>query len=210
MRHPIRLLAPLLAALVVAGCADRPVPHIVIPQATGATPNAAAAPQTSAIPRSVDIPSIGVHATGLVPLGLNKDGSIQTPDVDHPQVMGWYTRGAHLCMPGPDKVPAALLGHVNDVHQPGVLVNLNKIKTGDIVTIGLSDGSSCKYRITELATIKKLAFSDKSSDGLSQATQKVWGDTPNAQLRIISCGGKYIGAPLYYESNIVAMATLVS
>lgn len=186
---------------MVAGCnTDQPAPHIVIPQTTGVSPSAVTAPKATAVPISVDIPAIGVHAKGLVPLGLNPDKSIQTPDVDHPEVMGWFTHGGVACRPGPDKVPAALLGHVNDVHQPGVLVNLSKIKPGDIVTIGLSDGSSCKYRITELAAIKKRAFD----------TPKVWGSTPDAQLRIISCGGPFVGAPDYYRDNLIGMGKLVN
>lgn len=197
MRSILRPLAPLLAALVVAGCSGSPAEHIpVIPDIPVNTARAA----SSAIPVSVDIPSIGVHAKGMVPLGLNPDKSIQVPDVNTPQVMGWYTRGAHACAPGPNQVPAALLGHINDRAKQGVLVNLKNLKTGDMITVGLSDGTHCQYRVNALAEIKKRAFD----------TPKVWGPTSTAQIRIISCGGPFVGPPDYYQDNLIGMATLVS
>ena len=155
---------------------------------------------SSAIPVSVDIPTIGVHTKDLVPLGLNTDKSIQVPDVSAPQVMGWYTRGGHACAPGPNQVPAALLGHINDKNIRGILVDLKNLKPGDLITVGLSDGTHCQYKVTELAQIKKRAFD----------TPKVWGPTPNAELRIVSCGGPYIGPPDYYRDNLIGMAVLVS
>lgn len=210
-KTPGRLLASLTAMLAVAGCASNPSHPIVIPDALGAvTPavnNAAPSPLTApaaAIPVSVDIPAIGVHATHLMPLGVNKDGSMQTPPVDAPMTLGWYTRGAHACTPGPDDVPFALAGHINglvgNVHQPGVLVNLAQLKAGATVTIGLSDGKSCTYRINQLAQVSKVAF----------PTKTIWGKTKDAQIRIVSCGGEYVGAPLYYRDNLVGEGTLVS
>ena len=181
----------MITALAV-GCGNPATEHIpIIPDTTVST---------VPIPVSVDIPSIGVHAKDLVPLGLNPDRSIQVPDVTTPQVMGWYTRGAHVCAPGPNEVPAALLGHINDQNKQGVLVDLKNIKTGDLITVGLSDGTSCQYRVTQLAEIKKRAFD----------TPRVWGPTPDAELRVISCGGKFIGPPDFYEDNLVGMAVLVT
>ena len=191
MRPVIPLLASTITALAV-GCGSATTEHIPIISDTTIS--------RVPIPVSVDIPSIGVHAKDLVPLGLNPDKSIQVPDVTTPQVMGWYTRGAHVCAPGPNEVPAALLGHINDQNKQGVLVDLKDLKTGDLIIVGLSDGTSCRYRVTQLAEIKKRAFD----------TPRVWGATPDAELRVISCGGRFIGPPDYYEDNLVGMAVLVT
>jgi hypothetical protein len=38
----------------------------------------------------------------------------------------------------------------------------------------------------------------------------VYGNTDDAQLRLITCGGKFDPSSHHYDSNIVAFATLVS
>ncbi len=205
------LLASLTATLVAAGgCTSQPPHQATAHDPVGSSPTLTntptqvppvASPAVDAIPVSVDIPTLGVHATHLMPLGVNKNGSMQTPPVDQPMTLGWYTRGAHACTPGPNEVPFALAGHINGSgHKPGILTDLKNLKTGAAVTIGLSNGSSCTYRIKQLAQVRKTAF----------PTNTIWGRTPAAELRIVSCGGAYIGPPLYYEDNLVGEGTLNS
>jgi len=146
------------------------------------------------------VTSIGVHATSLEADGLNPDGTIQVPSVKQPQVLGYYTRSSPPCVPGPNQVPFALLGHIDGSGHKGVLYSLKNLKAGDLVTVGLDNGKSCTYRITKLAQVDKKAF----------PTQDIWGPTPDAQIRIISCGGRWIGGQYGYESNLVGIGTLVT
>lgn len=153
-----------------------------------------------ALPVTVDIPSIGVHATKLMPLGLAKDGTIETPPLSQPQTLGFYARSSPPCVPGPNKVPFALIGHVDGSGKPGVLAKLKDLKKGDTVTVGLDNGQHCTYRINKLAQYEKQDV----------PVQDVWGPTADAQIRVVSCGGPYIGPPYYYRDNLNGMGTLAS
>lgn len=97
-------------------------------------------------------------------------------------------------------MPFALLGHIDGSHQRGVLYSLKNLKAGDLVKVGLDNGQSCTYRITNLAQVDKKTF----------PTDQVWGPTPDAQIRIISCGGPFVGGKLGYADNLVGIGTLVA
>lgn len=183
-------------ALAVS-CGAAPTQHIpVIPPTTTTT----AAPAPAALPTTVDIPAIGVHATHLQPLGLEKNGAIETPPLSQPLTLGYYTSGGAPCVPGPQKIPFALIGHIDGQGREGVLFNLKNLKSGDTVTIGLDNGKSCTYRISKLAEYRKDQF----------PTDDVWRPAPENQIRIVSCGGPYIGPPYYYRDNLIGMGTLVN
>jgi len=194
LSHRYTLAAVLLVTLVGCTQPGSPPAHVTIPD----TP-ATAAPKP-ALPTSVDIPALGVHATHLMPLGLDKNGVIETPPLSQPMTLGYYTRSSPPCVPGPNKVPFALIGHIDGNKQRGVLYNLKNLKPGDTVTIGLDNGQHCTYRINRLAEYGKhnVPFND------------VWGPTPDPQIRVVSCGGRYIGPPDYYEDNLNGLGTLVS
>ena len=190
-RHA-RLLASLTLALAV-GCGAAPTEHIPPTTTT-------AAPAPAALPTTVDIPAIGVHATHLEPLGLDKNGAIETPPLNQPQTLGYYTSGGAPCQPGPQQIPFALIGHIDGQGRQGVLFNLKNLKPGDTVTIGLDNGRSCTYRISKLAEYRKDQF----------PTDDVWGPVADSEIRVVSCGGPYIGPPSYYRDNLVGMGTLAS
>ncbi len=196
MARARRLATLLLAALpLLVGCGQGAGPHHTTPPTTTVP---APAPAPVSWPVTVDIPAIGVHATHLQALGLAPDGTVETPALATPQVLGYYQRGGHPCEPGPSPIPFALIGHIDGHHQQGVLYKLKSLKAGDTVTVGLDNGHSCTYRINQLAEVSKTQF----------PTQTVWGPTPDPQIRIISCGGQFVGPPLYYKDNLVGMGTL--
>lgn len=188
--------AALIVALVGCSQTSSPPAHVTVPDTSG-TPTSAPRP---ALPTSVDIPSISVHATKLMPLGLDKHGAIETPPLSQPQILGYYTLSSPPCVPGPNKVPFTLIGHVDGNKQRGVLYNLKSLKAGDTITVGLDNGKSCTYRITKLAQYGKhdVPFDD------------VWGPTGDAQIRVVSCGGRYVGPPDYYEDNLNGLGSLTS
>jgi len=154
-----------------------------------------------------------VHATSLEADGLNPDGTIQVPSVKQPQVLGYYTRGAAPCTPGPQQVPFTLLGHIDGSHQKGVLYYLKNLKAGDLVTVGLDNGKSCTYRITKLVQISKDP-KNKTPNTLSwdsaEAKDLVWGPKTQSQINLISCGGPFVGGKLGYADNLVGIGTLVT
>ena len=76
---------------------------------------------------------------------------------------------------------------------------LNTLKVGDDVFVKRSDGTTAEFRVTEVQTYLKDHF----------PTQTVYGPTPDAELRLITCGGAFDSAIGHYLSNIVVYATQV-
>jgi sortase (surface protein transpeptidase) len=148
------------------------------------------APRPVASPQSLTIPQIGV-STRLVTLGLTAQGAIQVPATT--AVAGWYTHG-----PLPGAVgPAIILGHIDSYRGPGVFFRLAELRAGDAVYVHRSDGSTVSFRVTGVQSYPKDQF----------PTQSVYGPTPDAELRLITCGGAFDSATGHYLSNIVVYAT---
>lgn len=145
------------------------------------------------MPVEVDIPKIGARSS-LVSLGLNADGTLEVPPVSHPQQAGWYDNG-----PTPGEIgPAVVLGHVDGDHQEGVFYRLKELGPGDEVDISRQDGKTLKFRVSHVDSVSKDSF----------PTNAVYGDTPDPELRVITCGGSFDPSARSYRNNIVVYATL--
>jgi sortase (surface protein transpeptidase) len=152
-----------------------------------------AQPPPVAAPAAVTIPEIGV-STRLVTLGLTAQGTVQVPSTA--SAAGWYTRS-----PRPGAVgPAIILGHIDSQQGPGVFFRLPVLRSGDPIYVQRSDGSTVEFRVTAVQSYLKDHF----------PTQAVYGPTPDAELRLITCGGAFDAATGHYLSNIVVYATETS
>jgi LPXTG-site transpeptidase (sortase) family protein len=181
-RHSTPALRP-----VAAGVAALPVPTGPI-----VAPPQSAQPDPVASPVSLTIPLIGVK-TSLITLGLASGGEMQVPSST--TVAGWYTGS-----PRPGAVGSSIIvGHVDSVNGRGVFFRLPKLHSGDGVYVKRSDGSTVEFRVTSIRTYLKDHF----------PTQTVYGPTPDAELRLITCGGAFDAATHHYLSNIVVYATQV-
>ena len=156
----------------------------------------AAVPQPSATgqvakPTSLTIPSIGVQ-TKLIHLGLTKSGAMQVPSTV--TVAGWYTGS-----PRPGATGAAVIaGHIDSQTAPGVFYRLRLMHKGELIYVRRGDGSLAVFRVTAVHEYLKAAF----------PTSAVYGAVPNAQLRLITCGGAFDFATRHYLSNVIVFATL--
>ncbi len=152
------------------------------------------APEAVAEPVSVAIPAIGV-TSDLMRLGLNDDGTVQVPPLDADDRAGWYERG-----PAPGAVgPAVLLGHVDSAqYGPGVFFDLGALQPGDVVEVARADGSVAEFAVDRVETHPKDEF----------PTIDVYGNTDDAQLRLITCGGDFNSSARSYEDNVIVFATL--
>ena len=171
---------------VAAGVAALPVPTgpIVAP------PQSAAA--QVARPVSLTIPLIGVK-TNLITLGLAAGGSMQVPSSS--TVAGWFTGS-----PRPGSVGSSIIvGHVDNDHAPGVFFRLPELKKGDDIYVKRADGTTAEFRVTENRTYSKDHF----------PTDTVYGPTPDAELRLITCGGAFDSVTRHYLSNIIVYASQV-
>jgi Sortase domain len=184
-RHPTPALRP-----VAAGVGALPVPTgpIVAP------PPAAVAKVPS--PVSLTIPLIGVK-TNLITLGLAPGGSMQVPVST--TVAGWFTGSPRPGAVGSSIIVGHVDGRVDSTEARGVFFRLNTLKAGDDVFVKRSDGTTAEFRVTEVQTYLKDHF----------PTQTVYGPTPDAELRLITCGGAFDSVTRHYLSNIVVYATQV-
>lgn len=154
-------------------------------------------------PSTVSIPSIGA-CSDLIPLGTHHDGSMQVPSVHTPGQAGWYDHGVR---PG-EMGPAVVVGHCDGAGQLGVFHLLRDISIGDDVYIGRSDGSTLTFRVAEIEQMPK--GSNVGTRRLNEAKlSKVFGDVDRPALRVITCGGRFVGGELGYADNIVVFADLI-
>jgi sortase (surface protein transpeptidase) len=121
-------------------------------------------------------------------------GALQVPATA--AVAGWYTGG-----PRPGAIgPAIIAGHIDSDNGPGVFFRLRELKPGNLIYVRRADGSLAVFRVTAVSTYAKAHF----------PTARVYGPVPNAQLRLITCGGTFDPATGRYLSNVVAFAVLRS
>jgi sortase (surface protein transpeptidase) len=179
---PVQAAVPAVPAAQAAALPVPAAPIVAAPQS--------AQPRPVAPPATLLIPQIGV-STPLVSLGLTAQGAVQVPAAT--TVAGWYTRS-----PRPGAVgPAIILGHIDSYRGPGVFFRLAGLRPGDRVYVQRSDGSVVAFRVTGVQSYPKDHF----------PTQAVYGPTPDAELRLITCGGAFDAASGHYLSNIVVYAT---
>jgi hypothetical protein len=143
-------------------------------------------------PARLVIPAIGVR-TKLIRLGITSRGTLQVPA--SAAVAGWFTGS-----PRPGAIGASILaGHIDSHSGPGVFFRLRDLHRGQKVYVTGANGSVATFRITAVRVYAKDRF----------PTAAVYGPVPDAELRLITCGGQFDYATGSYLSNVVAYAVLV-
>jgi hypothetical protein len=180
------VLSPAPAARLVA----RPAP---IPAPSGRTVLPASLPtvQQAARPVWLSVPAIAVR-TRLVDLGLNKNGTLQVPAST--AVAGWFTGSPRPGMVG----SAVIAGHVDSRAGLGIFFWLRTLRPGERVYVGRADGTMAVFTVTAVRTYPKDRF----------PTAAVYGSVPDAELRLITCGGVFDRSLGSYLSNVVVFARL--
>ena len=149
-----------------------------------------AAPQTPK-PEWLTIPAIGVKAP-IVTLGLNRNGTLQVPSTT--KVVGWYTNS-----PRPGATGSAVIaGHVDSRSGPGVFFWLRTMRPGERIYVRRADRTLSVFTVTAVRIYAKSRF----------PTAVVYGPVPDAELRLITCGGTFDYARGSYLSNVVVYARL--
>jgi hypothetical protein len=143
-------------------------------------------------PTWVRIGRIGVDAP-LVPLHLDEAGELEAPkDYDIP---GWYADGT----PPGEVGPAVIAGHVDSLAASAVFRHLAELVAGDLIEVQ-RDGVWLRFTVMSTGRYPKGAF----------PTAQVYGPTPDAQLRVITCGGSFDRARNSYRDNVVVFAMMKS
>jgi Sortase domain len=168
----------------------RPSPAPV-PSGRTTAPVWLAAAQRTAPPVWLTIPAIGVRAK-VVDLGLNPDGTLQVPAGT--AVVGWYTGS-----PPPGAIGSAVIaGHVDSRAGLGVFFWLRTMRPGERIYVRHADGTLSVFTVTSVRMYPKDEF----------PTAAVYGPVPDAELRLITCGGTFDESLGTYLSNVVVYARL--
>lgn len=198
----------LLGAFIGVGvlvALERPAAEVITPVAAAATEvasspagaarsaGATAAPVSEtpapvAEPVRVVIPAIDVDAD-LVAVGLNPDRSMEVPDFGE---AGWYDPGPRPGEPG----PAVIAAHVDSVAGPDVFHRLTALEPGDEIMVEHADGRRSTFTVRDAEQQHK--------DELP--VERIWNDTDEPVLRLITCGGEFDTERRSYESNVIVYA----
>jgi sortase (surface protein transpeptidase) len=180
------------ATALVAGCL-----LLVGCQRPGGEPVARPAPSTWQVtggkagrPVSIEIPVIGVDAR-LVPVGLGPGRAMEVPAVD---LAGWYEPGPRPGEPG----PAVIVGHVDSRRGPAVFFRLGQLHRGDRIVVGRTKGPARSFVVERVERQPKQAL----------PTERIWNDTREPVLRLITCGGSFDRAAGHYRDNVIVYASL--
>jgi LPXTG-site transpeptidase (sortase) family protein len=170
------------------------------PPAVSASPSAATAePRTGKrLPRSrpvrLIIPKISVDAP-FTDLAVGRNGQLQPPPADDTNLVGWHAEGASPGEPG----TAIIAGHVDTAVSAAVFAGLGELEKGDTFRVLRADRRMATFVVDGAETFDKDDFPDR----------RVYGDTPQAQVRLITCAGDYDRSVRDYTENLVVFAHLV-
>jgi LPXTG-site transpeptidase (sortase) family protein len=196
VRQPVRLAAAAaLTALALVGCASTAPPAPV----SGPAPAVASAPAEPAVPApratAITIPAIDAQST-LVPVGLRADGTLDVPSVEQPEQAAFYSGAPMPGAPG----PALVVGHVNGGGRDGVFARLDELAVGDEVFVDREQGGPVRFVVTGSERVAKDAFPWES----------VLAQTPDAELRLVTCSGSFDRSTGHYVDNTVVFAVAVA
>ncbi|MFF7885967.1 class F sortase [Streptomyces sp. NPDC020794] len=166
--------------------------------AAGLAPSSAARPAGKHLPRSEPtrllIPKIDVDAP-FTELAVDAAGKLQPPTADDTNLVGWYSKGVSPGEPG----AAIIAGHVDTTTSAAVFADLRELGEGDQFTVKRADGRDATFVVDSADTFAKDDFPDK----------RVYADTRDAEVRLITCAGDYDHSAKDYTENLVVFAHLV-
>lgn len=129
----------------------------------------------------------------VIEVGLEEDGELEVPGAKE---IGWYRYGAAPGYPG----ATVLAAHVTWNGEYGPFLNLGDLEPGDRVEVALEDGSARVYEVVERTMYDK--------DGLPR--DRIWRNTGDETLVLITCGGDFNPDINRYRQNIVVYAVPVA
>ncbi|MFK4099335.1 class F sortase [Streptomyces sp. NPDC019531] len=139
------------------------------------------------------IPKISVDAP-FTELAIGSTGQLQPPPAADTNLVGWYAKGAS---PG-EAGTSIIAGHVDTATSAAVFANLRELEKGDVFHVVRADGRRASFVVDSAETFEKDNF----------PSRRVYGDTAQAQVRLITCAGDYDHTAKDYTDNLVVFAHL--
>ncbi|MFF5638403.1 class F sortase [Streptomyces sp. NPDC012825] len=150
-----------------------------------------------AMPRSAPvrlrIPEIGVDAP-FTDLQIGPSGALEAPPADDTNLVGWHASGTS---PG-EQGTALIAGHLDTATAPAVFARLGELGAGDTFDVARADGTTAVFLVDSVESFHKNDFPDR----------RVYDDTPEALVRLITCAGAYDRTAKDYTENLVVFARL--
>ncbi|MFI6320801.1 class F sortase [Nonomuraea sp. NPDC050556] len=157
----------------------------------GGWPTPVARELDRAEPTRVLVPRLGINAP-LVVLGVEDDGSLAVPPLDHANVAGWYGGGP---TPG-ERGSAVIAGHLDTRTGPAVFAKLHELRAGDVVGVVRTDGTVAVFAVERLERTPKTSF----------PADDVYGPSDERKLALITCGGAFDQGKRSYDDNVIVRA----
>jgi LPXTG-site transpeptidase (sortase) family protein len=170
-------------------------PALQAPQAASSAPGdrTPAEPLPRSRPVRLLIPKISVDAP-FTDLAIGPTGQLQPPPATDTNLVGWHADG-----PSPGEAGTAVIaGHVDTATSAAVFVYLSRLAKGDVFQVLRADGRTASFVVDSVETFAKDDF----------PSDRVYGDTPDPQVRLITCAGDYDRTVRDYKDNLVVFAHL--
>lgn len=140
-------------------------------------------------PIGLQMQSIDVSRFPVRPVGLEFDGQMEIPNETE---IGWYQYGATAGQPG----ATVLAAHVSWNRTQGPFARLGSVEPGEQLEVALDDGTVRRYEVTERTVYGKSEL----------PRERIWRNTGDETLVLITCGGDYNPEIRRYRENIVVYA----
>jgi sortase (surface protein transpeptidase) len=142
-------------------------------------------------PNRIFIPAIEVDAE-VISVGLLENGDMDVPPFG---LAGWYNLGP---APGAEG-PAVIVAHVDTKKGPDVFYHLRELEPGDEILVYGEDGDVATFVV------------DSKEQQLKSElpTDRIWNDTWQPVIRLITCGGEFDRDWGHYLSNVIVYGHLV-
>ena len=159
--------------------------------AAGSSTSTTAYTHVIANPARIVIPAIEADAL-IVNVGALDDGSMDLPPFG---LAAWFHVGPAPGAPG----PAVIIGHVDSKKGPDVFFRLHELERGDEIRVYDKSGDAATFVVdsSELTLKSELP------------TERIWNDTPEPVIRLITCGGEFDRSAGHYLSNTIVYGHLV-
>jgi hypothetical protein len=140
------------------------------------------------------IPAIKVTAP-ILDVGLAADGTVDVPPLDRHREAGWFDEG-----PTPGQFgPALIVGHADTRTGASVFHNLGKMKAGQRIEVVRRDRTVAIFKVNSVENFGKAKL----------PIQRVYGDYSRPSLRLVTCGGTWLGGDQGYSDNVIVFASLI-
>jgi hypothetical protein len=132
----------------------------------------------------------------VLDVGLADDGSVDVPPLARHNEAGWFERG-----PTPGQFgPAVIVGHADTRSGPSVFYHLGELKPGQRIEVVRHDRRVAVFEVNSVEHFGKAKL----------PVDRVYGDYSRPALRLVTCGGKWLGGGTGYSDNVIVFASLVA